>query len=626
MKEPNMISLPEMGPVSAKKRCPICKKPDWCLIAPDGSAAICQRTESAKRCGEAGWLHHLQVPEPRATGNAKPSTPSVGSKLGNWQTEAERFADKLAGLPASREALAERLVLPATALDAIPLLGIRNYTPGTLAEFTIPETDAEGKITGIATRTEAMDKKVGKRFLAGGKRGLTLPAGSRERAGAAFIVEGPTDFLAMTAAGLLAVGRPSCSGGGKHLSVFFAEWVGEIHIVGENDRKPNDDWPGRDGARSLAKILAEKLGRPVKWTLPPDDVKDVREWLTAEARGDTLWPQRGEELAALLMSNATPVKLPVKSGDSSSTQARRKIIVDTEEFRVNSEAAAALAEESELYSRGGQLVAVVEQREDSPAEALIRRPHGVALVRPLTPASLRERLSRCAQFINRKVTDDGIVERSEHPPAWCINAVFDRGLWPVPHLEAIVTHPTFLPNGTLLTATGYNPASRLFLSLEANLKIDVAENPTRADVVRAVETLEDVLYDFPFQTPAHKAGWFAGLLTPLTWFAFDGPAPFFLIDANVRGAGKGLMADVIAIILFGRRFSTMAYTNDCEELRKKITSLAVASERAVMLDNLEGKVGNAVFDSADVRILEGSTSRRELGLRRPAKRDLVRNR
>ena len=144
--------------------------------------------------------------------------------------------------------------------------------------------------------------------------------------------------------------------------------------------------------------------------------------------------------------------------------------------------------------------------------------------------------------------------------------MFDRGQWQeVPYLEAIVTHPAFLQDGSLLSATGYNPTTRLFLSLEANLKVEVPEHPTSADVARAVETLEDAIFDFPFQTPAHKAAWFAGLLTPLAWFAFDGPAPFFLIDANVRGAGKGLMADVIAIILFGRRFSTMAYTNEGQD-------------------------------------------------------------
>jgi hypothetical protein len=30
------------------------------LLSADGSAAICARVESAKRCGEAGWLHRLR--------------------------------------------------------------------------------------------------------------------------------------------------------------------------------------------------------------------------------------------------------------------------------------------------------------------------------------------------------------------------------------------------------------------------------------------------------------------------------------------------------------------------------------------------------------------------------------
>ncbi len=42
----------------------------------------------------------------------------------------------------------------------------------------------------------------------------------------------------------------------------------------------------------------------------------------------------------------------------------------------------------------------------------------------------------------------------------------------------------------------------------------------------------------------------------------------------------------------------MAYTNDREELRKKITSLAEEGEHAVLLDNLAGAVGNGVFDNA----------------------------
>lgn len=47
-----------MRRVSRTAPCPICGRADWCLISPDGSAAICPRVEqgSVKECGDAGLL------------------------------------------------------------------------------------------------------------------------------------------------------------------------------------------------------------------------------------------------------------------------------------------------------------------------------------------------------------------------------------------------------------------------------------------------------------------------------------------------------------------------------------------------------------------------------------------
>ena len=53
-----------MRRVSAAHPCPVCKKPDWCLDSPNGTAAICARVESGKRCGDAGWLHRRSDPTP----------------------------------------------------------------------------------------------------------------------------------------------------------------------------------------------------------------------------------------------------------------------------------------------------------------------------------------------------------------------------------------------------------------------------------------------------------------------------------------------------------------------------------------------------------------------------------
>ena len=52
-----MSDRSEWRRVRCDRPCPICKQCDWCLLAVDGSVAICAWTESAKRCGEAGWLH-----------------------------------------------------------------------------------------------------------------------------------------------------------------------------------------------------------------------------------------------------------------------------------------------------------------------------------------------------------------------------------------------------------------------------------------------------------------------------------------------------------------------------------------------------------------------------------------
>ena len=163
-----MSSLPPNGDsekwpeASASHPCPICKKPDWCQIAPDGNAAICRRTEvgSAKRCGETGCLHRLKVPTHRPPAKkAKPVTPR------DWPASAERFAKQLTR--DDRAWLAHRLGLSVEALDAILLLGKCGAN-----EFGIittwPEMNAVGEVIGITDRTPGELKDTEKMHSGGG--------------------------------------------------------------------------------------------------------------------------------------------------------------------------------------------------------------------------------------------------------------------------------------------------------------------------------------------------------------------------------------------------------------------------------------------------------------------------
>src|SRR5262245_16429721 len=270
--------------------------------------------------------------------------------------------------------------------------------------------------------------------------------------------------------------------------------------------------------------------------------------------------------------------------------ARPVILITTEEHQVNAQAARALARDPGVYQRGGALVRVV--RDSSRAEGIRR--HHAPRIDVLPNAVLRERLAENACW---KVQEGDKVKEA-HPPAWCVAAVAAAAHWPgIRHLEAVVGYPVLRPDGTLLARPGYDEATGLLLEPAEDLP-EVPEHPTPDDAQAALQLLLEVVADFPFAQKCHRAAWLAGLLTPLARFAFAGPSPLFLADANVAGAGKGLLVGCIERITTGRRATVATFTLDEDEMRKRITALAMAGDPLVVLDNIEGRFANATVNAA----------------------------
>jgi hypothetical protein len=287
---------------------------------------------------------------------------------------------------------------------------------------------------------------------------------------------------------------------------------------------------------------------------------------------------------------------PGESGESRECRSPRpEIVITVEEDEVNAQAAEALGRDEGIYQRAGLLSRVV--RDNSPAGKGVRRPFAPR-IDALPPPLLRERLAACARWLTVKKTKGGEEWVPAHPPAWCVSAVHARADWPgVQHLEAVIDYPVLRPGGTVLCRPGYDPDTGLMLEPAGPLPA-VPEGATREGALAARDALLEVVADFPFERDVHRAAWLAGLLTPLARFAFAGPAPLFLVDANVRAAGKGLLLHATSTILTGNEFTVATYTDDEEELRKRITSLAMAGDRLVLFDNLAGKFGNAILDAA----------------------------
>ncbi|MCX7421964.1 MAG: hypothetical protein NT013_20810 [Planctomycetia bacterium] len=126
----------------------------------------------------------------------------------------------------------------------------------------------------------------------------------------------------------------------------------------------------------------------------------------------------------------------------------------------------------------------------------------------------------------------------------------------------------------------------------------VIERPTHKNALKAITRLSDLVSDFPFKKPEHRSAWLAFLLTPLARFAFDGPAPLFLVDANVRGSGKTLLCDLVGLIVTGREMPRMNNPENDSEARKRITAVAVNGDSLCLIDNVKGYLGCPSLDAA----------------------------
>ncbi len=265
--------------------------------------------------------------------------------------------------------------------------------------------------------------------------------------------------------------------------------------------------------------------------------------------------------------------------------ARPEIVITTRENEVNDRALSALAAaEPNLFERGGLLVEVVSA--------------GAPLARPLQEARFQELLAQHCAFVTPRSNRDGVEMRPAHPPRWCTRALLSRGRWPgLPYLDGLVEGPVLRADGSVLQEPGYDPATALVYAPSAAFE-PVPERPSDSQRDDALTLLREVVCDFPFEAEVHFAAWLSSLLTPLGRPAFDGPSPLNLIDANIRGAGKSLLADVVSVILTGRPAARMSHTRDEDEVRKAITGLALEGTRLVLIDNVEGVFGSATLDRA----------------------------
>ncbi len=392
------------------------------------------------------------------------------------------------------------------------------------------------------------------------------------------VTEGPKDAAALHSLGFNVIGLPTCEMVAKFAQVFAG-----CHVIIVPDRdKAGEHGASVTGSR-LYGIAASVRVAPLAAQFKQSGGDGVREVLAKS---------NGEQLVRDCIAVAVEwIPEPEEPEDDNE---RIVIRISPLEWKVTDEAIAVLTRDPEVFTRSGELVRIVT---DEPPHDGIERPASTQQIRPLLPPTLRERLGKVAKFVT--ISPDGEA-RQKPPPDWCLSAIRHRGTWRgIRHLEGIVNTPVLRADGSVLSKPGYDPATGLVLTAGSAESAESAESDLTPDAAkRAVSKLLNLVSDFPFATKAHAAAWVAATLTPFARHGFDGPAPLFLIDANTRGSGKSLLGDVSGYIASGTEMARMSAPRDDDECRKRITSLAIAGDTLVLIDNIVGTLGCASLDAA----------------------------
>jgi len=263
--------IPGYLPCTKARRCPICGRGDWCLIANDRVTAICPRTPqgAARQAGDAGFVHVIDQHAYDANAVAKRHTPPPPTPVVlDWEPTVAKYERNLSA--DQLHSLAVKL-----RVRAMSLAGLRIGYSHQYDAFTFPMYDHANKIIGIRVRNIRGDKW----SATGSRNGLFVPTFDWSTIEEVWVVEGPTDTAAMLSMDFYAIGRPACNVA-VPMTCQFLRGKRVVIVSNYDEAKCRPDgsvfFPGQEGTATLADALIG-TAKEVR-VIYPRKGKDVRQW------------------------------------------------------------------------------------------------------------------------------------------------------------------------------------------------------------------------------------------------------------------------------------------------------------------------------------------------------------
>ena len=150
--------------------------------------------------------------------------------------------------------------------------------------------------------------------------------------------------------------------------------------------------------------------------------------------------------------------------------------------------------------------------------------------------------------------------------------------WAFPRISGVITTPTLRADGSLLSASGYDPRTELYLRSSIVLPV-IPAHPTREQALAALAVLKGLFAEFSFKRRASDLSvTLSGLLTALLRGSLP-TAPVFLVRADTPAVGKSYLVDIISMVATGGLCPVITALHNGEETEKRLGALLLNGSR-----------------------------------------------